>query len=63
MANPQTSERLTRERFHELLLAYMGAVHHAEWARQQYGTGLPEYKVALDAATRALQELGKAVFP
>lgn len=57
----KTSERLTRERFHELLLAYMGAMHHAQYASAQYGSSSPEYRAATNAATQALRTLEQAV--
>lgn len=58
------SEKLTRERFHELLLAYQGAMNHMEWAGKQHGgMGSQEYKRAQEAAVKALTELEKAVFP
>lgn len=57
----ETSEQLTEERFEDLLDAYMGAINHVSWVRQN-GT-VAMHTVAVDAAVVARRELFKAVFP
>lgn len=57
----ETSERLTRERFHELLQAYCGAMDHAAWLVIRKGSENDEYRIARDAAAKALNDLEQAV--
>lgn len=54
--------KLTRERFHELLNAYMGAMDHASWVAKREGSTSQAYHLAVDAAVRALNDLERAVF-
>ena len=52
---------ITRDRFHELLNAYMGAFDHAAWVGIKTGTSSDGYRIARDAAAKALNDLEKAV--
>jgi hypothetical protein len=55
------NEKLTHERFHELLNTYMGAMEHAIWCNKNCPADV--YQNARDAAASALNALEKAVFP
>lgn len=55
------SENLTRARFHELLLAYQGALNHASYCMAQYGSSSDEYRRAQSAAIEALRALEQGV--
>ena len=52
---------ITRDRFHELLNAYMGAFDHAAWVVINKGSSSDDYRIARDAAAKALNDLEQAV--
>ena len=56
-----SAQVITREKFHQLLLVYMGAMHHLEYVASLNGSNSEVYRLARDAAVKALNDFETAV--